>query len=66
LMDKNFDYPIEELVRRNPQFANAFLQINVQAKQKLIHAQTQEQKQRIIQQANQQIWGEILKTIGKN
>lgn len=66
LMDKNFNYPIEELARRHPQFASAFSRINTQAKQQLIHAQTQEQKQKIIQQTNQQIWEEILKIVRRN
>ena len=62
-MDKSFNFPIEELARRNPDFAKTWQTITQQTRQKLVYAQTHPQKQEIIQQSNQLIWQEILRTI---
>jgi hypothetical protein len=66
LMDKSFNYPIEEIARRHPDFAKMWSQVTKQTQQKLIYATTPKQKQEIIQQSNQQIWHEILKIVRQN
>ena len=65
LMDKNFDYPVEEMVRRHPEFARTFEQINKQTRQQLVYAQTPQQKQDIIQHSNQKVWQEVLKLLAQ-
>jgi len=64
-MDKNFNYPLEEIARRHPAFAQRWTQISQQTRNQLATAHTEQQRHNIQQQSNQQIWKEIIQTIKK-